>query len=124
VNKLNDTPKEINDQILTVKTHIDKLLKKLPETLIETAKTYGALVRQRVIKSPQELILALLMYASSGISQRVLSACLAVIGMANMSDQAWQKRIIKCGPWLSFLLRETMPNLSSESRMQLSGRTV
>ena len=124
MNKLNDIPKEINDQINIVKTHIDKLLQKLPETLMETAKTYGAMVRQRVIKSPQELLLALLMYASSGISQRVLSACLAVIGMADMSDQAWQKKIIKCGPWLSFLLKETMSTLSCHSRMQLSGRTV
>jgi len=124
VNKLNDIPKELIDQINFTKTHIDKVLHKIPGTLTESAKIYGAMVRHRVIKSASDLLIALFMYASTGMSQRVLSACAAVIGIGNMSDQAWQKKIVKSVPWLSYLLKETMPKLSEQSRKPFSNRTI
>lgn len=124
MNKPNDIPKEINDQIIFIKTHIDKILSKLPETLTESAKTYGAIIRHRAIKSASDLLLALLIYSSVSMSQRVLSAYAAVIGIADISDQAWQKKIVQSGPWLSYLLNATMPNISPESMKPFHNRTV
>jgi len=83
----------------------------LPETLEETAIKYGAIKRRRIIKSAGGLLAALLMYAMHGMSQRLLAASASAAGMADMSDQAWQKKIVLCGPWLASILKETMVKL-------------
>jgi len=93
VNELNDIPKALNNQVEEIKNHISKLME-LPQTLEESAKSYGAIVRQRTIKCAANLLLALFVYASSRMSIRALAASAAVMGVADISDQAWQKKFI------------------------------
>jgi hypothetical protein len=69
----------------------EELAKKLPPGLDESARKYGAIVRKREIKSALGLLQAMMMYAISDLSQRLLAAYAAVLGIAKVSDQAWQK---------------------------------
>ena len=124
VNKSNYIEAIVNSQVILVKSYIEKLLLKLPQTLEESAKRYGAIIRRRAIQSAVDLMLVLFIYASSGMSQRMLAASSAVMGAASISDQAWQKKIIKCGPWLSCVLSETMLKMSNKSRRAFRGRVV
>jgi len=91
VNKLKHKPKikKNQDQVVQVKQNI---LSKLPKTLEATAKTTGAIIRKRAIKCAADLILIIFLYALTDISQRILAAVAGSIGIADISDQAWQKK--------------------------------
>jgi len=92
VNKSNNTLKCQDKQQQTLATEVISKLS-LPVCLEETATTHGALIRRRVIKSGKDLLLSLLMYAISGMSLRLLAASTTAMGIADMSDQAWQKKL-------------------------------
>ena len=126
MNELKDKAKSENNQAIVAVTRslINKLLQKLPEGLEESAKMYDALVRRRVVKSASNLILALFIYASPGISLRMLASSAAIADIADMTDQAWQKKVVKCEPWLSHLLKEAMPKMSNKSKKPFKGKTV
>ena len=126
MNELKDNPKtEINQAIVTVtRSLINKLLEKLPKGLEESAKTYGAILRRRVVKSASNLILALFIYASPDMSLRMLASGAASAEIADMTDQAWQKKVVKCEPWLSHLLTEAMPKMSTKSKKAFKGKSV
>lgn len=76
----------------------NELAEKLPASLDETAKEYGVIVRKRGIKSAIGLIQMMLLYVLSDLSQRLLAAYAAVLGIAMVSDQAWQKKFHKQCP--------------------------
>jgi len=124
VNETNDSAKGAQKQVQAIISRIEEQVSKLPQTLEETVKAYGAITRRRMIKSATDLMLALFIYASPGMSQRLLAACSAVIGIADISDQAWQKKIIKCERWLSHVLTETMYKLPDKSKRAFRGRSV
>ena len=65
---------------------------KLPPALDESAKEHGVLIRKREIKSALDLIKVMLIYAVTDISQRLLAAFAGILGIAKISDQAWQKK--------------------------------
>lgn len=69
-----------------------ELLSKLPETIEESAKEYGAIVRKREIKNAIDLINVLFIYALTDISQRMLATFAGILEIADISDQAWQKK--------------------------------
>jgi hypothetical protein len=123
VNEPNDTTNAARNQAATaVKQLIEKL--SLPDSLNESAKAYGALVRHRVIKSAEDLLVALFIYAISGMSQRLLAACTTAMYLADMSDQAWQKKIVQCEPWLSSLLSEILFELPQSERKPFQCRPM
>ena len=93
-----------------------EIAEKLPPSLEQSAKEYGAIIRKREIKSALGLVQMLLMYAVSNLSQKALAACACVIGVANVSDQAWQKKTVRSIPWLTYLLNETLPRTKICSR--------
>jgi hypothetical protein len=101
---MNNTTTELAVQVEAVQ----KLMENLLEGLDESAKKYGAIVRRRAIKSAAGLLTALFIYALSGVSQRVLAVIAQVAGIANISDQAWQKKFVQTIPWLTYLLNETL----------------
>lgn len=65
----------------------------MPQTLEESAKACGALVRKREVKNALDLMKVLLIYSLGDISQRMLAAFAGALGIANISDQAWQKKL-------------------------------
>jgi hypothetical protein len=91
MNKSNYNENITGNQIALVESLIEKFI--TTEKLDETAATHGVLIRKRVVKSAKILLIALFTYANIAISQRVLSAIMAAIGLADMSDQAWQKKL-------------------------------
>ena len=91
MNKVNNKPTGEGKQSL-MKRWSEELAKKLPPSLDQSAKEYGAIIRKREIKGALGLIQAMLMYAVSDLSQRMLAACTVVLGIARISDQAWQKK--------------------------------
>ena len=123
VNRLNNTCKNSKKQV-SPKEVVANITSKLPSTLEETVKEYGAIVMKRAIKSAAELITALILYAISSISQRVLAASVAEMDIANISDQAWQKKILRCEHWLAHIVNETMVKMTDVSRAPFQGVTV
>ena len=93
---------------------------KLPPTLEESAKEYGALKRKREIRSGYDLIKMMLIYAVTDISQRLLAAFAGVLGIAKISDQAWQKKMAKSEPWLIYLLNEMLPRTKPVGKEETS----
>jgi len=124
VNGLNHIAGMANSQSALKNFTDNTVLQKLPPKLEESAKRFGALARRRGIKSAQDLITALLIYACSRLSMRALAAAAGVAGIASMTDQAWQKRFAKCVPWLAFLLKETLNPLPAEARKVFSEKPV
>ena len=102
------------------------IIDKLPLTLEESAKEYGVLIRIREIKSALDLIKMMLIYAVTDISQRLLAVFAGVLGIAKISDQAWQKKMSKSVPWLAHLLNETLPRtkLAAEEKAGFEDRHV
>jgi hypothetical protein len=90
VNKNNDRLKDEEKQRLLL-SQSQKLLEKLPPSLDKTAKEYGAIVRKRGIKSAAGLIQMMLIYVVADLSQRVLATFAHLLGVAEVSDQAWKK---------------------------------
>jgi len=111
-----------DNQVIIVNHLINKLA--LSESLEESAKKYRALVRRRIVKSATDLLVSLFMYAVSGMSLRLLATSTSAMGIANMTDQAWQKRIVLCEPWLASILSDVMHKLPSKKRKLFCGRTV
>lgn len=75
----------------------------LPPDLDEQAKKHHALRRKREIGSATDLLRGLLGYVLAGLSTRQWGAWALIIGLADMSSQAWSKRLQKSGPWLAWL---------------------
>jgi hypothetical protein len=103
MNQLNDIPK---NQLMQV--YQRNFLDKLNCCMETSAKQYGALTRKRVIKSAQSLLLMVLIYCTTAISQRVLAALGGIANIADISDQAWQGRILGCDKWLEYLLNQAL----------------
>ena len=89
VNETNDMVKLLKNQ---VHDYINELLNNLPISLSESASKYKAIEREREIKDAKLLLLVIFTYAVTGVSQRMLAVFAMLIGAANISDQAWQKK--------------------------------
>jgi len=76
----------------------------LPRELEEKAKELKAIERKREVKSGAELIKILLIYAVQGLSTRMLSVIGIAHRVADISDTAWRKHLIKSVIWLTWVL--------------------
>jgi hypothetical protein len=65
-----------------------------------TARTSGALVRRRKIRSAEALLRLALAYGPGGLSQRAAAAWAGVSGLADLSDTAVMNRLRKAAAWL------------------------
>lgn len=85
----------------------DELKRNLPSNLDESAKEYGALKRQRKIKSGEMLLRLILIYAVVS-SLRNTALWMLGLGLCDISRQAIEKRILQSEEWLSYLLGELL----------------
>ena len=82
----------------------EEVLTRLPAGTEEQAFHLGAFVRCREIKSVGDLLRALLAYVLCISSFRQLGSWAVLLGMANISDTAWRKRLKGATAWLLWLL--------------------
>lgn len=78
----------------------EKILPLLPKQLETIAQQHQLLQRKRVLTSAFDMLRMFFLFASSGISLRMLSVAAASLGIATMSDTAWRKKLLAS---LSFL---------------------
>lgn len=99
-----------------------ELLPLLPSELEAQARSLKAFVRVRGLASAADLLRALLAFALADHSSRSLGAWALLIGLADLSEAAWRKRLRLASPWLGWLLSALLA--VSPSRPLPSSRRV
>jgi len=85
-----------------------EVLSQLPLGYEQQARTMGAFVRARGLSCLGDLLRGLLAYVLCAPSLRQLGAWAVLIGLANLSHVAWQKRLRHARMWLLWLVSELL----------------
>lgn len=123
------TAPEVTEQAakLIDKEWEEQVLTRLPAETEEQAFRLRAFVRCREIKCIGDLLRALLAYVLCVHSFRQLGSWAVLLGMANISDTAWRKRLKQANAWLLWLLGALLagPQVPSEQRISSAlGRII
>lgn len=81
-----------------------EIVPRLPQDLEAQAVAWGAMKRKRQIRRASDLLRAVLALVLGRWSSRTLACWSVLLGIADISDRAWSKRLRLCGDWLCWLL--------------------
>src|SRR5690242_15930443 len=85
-----------------------EVVPRLPAQLEEQAKKLKAFERCREISSATDLLRGLLAYVYTAHSFQHLGMWSVLVGLADVSANAWRKRLQKANDWLDWLLQEAL----------------
>ena len=94
--------------LLIADTTFEKIVQELPAGIADMAREFRAFARVRAVRSPEELLRAVMLYCGLDYTLREVAANFTQVGR-RISDEAVRGRLVVCEAWLAAMLQEMLP---------------